>query len=105
MQLFDGQSFVIGGLVKNNVTTDIKAFPVLGEIPILGALFRSTSFQTDKSELVFVLTPHLVKPVGGEAIRLPTDAYIEPSRSELFLNGRMEGKPAAAANATPEAPK
>ena len=105
VQLFDGQSFVIGGLVKNNVTTDIKAFPVLGEIPILGALFRSTSFQTDKSELVFVLTPHLVKPVGGEAIRLPTDAYIEPSRSELFLNGRMEGKPAAAANATPEAPK
>jgi pilus assembly protein CpaC len=104
VQLFDGQSFVIGGLVKNNATTGVKALPVLGEIPILGALFRSTSFQTDKSELVFVLTPHLVKPVGGE-VRLPTDSYVEPSRRELFLGGRMEGTPSAPAAEAPDESK
>jgi pilus assembly protein CpaC len=95
VQLFDGQSFVIGGLVKNNANTDVKAFPVLGEIPVLGALFRSTSFQTEKSELLFVLTPHLVKPTGGD-VRLPTDTYVEPSRRELFLDGKLEGSPPAA---------
>jgi pilus assembly protein CpaC len=86
----DGQSFAIGGLIKNNVTTNIQAFPFLGEIPILGALFRSSDFQTDRSELVFVITPRLVKPLPAD-YRLPTDDYIEPSRTDLFLHGRMEG--------------
>ncbi len=90
VQLYDGQSFAIGGLIKSNVRTDIKAFPVLGQIPILGALFRSTAFQTDKTELLFVVTPHLVKPVAGN-VQLPTDNYVEPTRFELFLGGRMEG--------------
>lgn len=103
VQLYDGQSFVIGGLIKNNVTTNIKAFPVLGEIPILGALFRSTDFQTDRSEVLFVVTPRLVKPLTGP-VALPTDGYVEPSRSELFLEGRMEGKEAPKP-AQPEAPK
>ncbi|HVK53557.1 MAG TPA: type II and III secretion system protein family protein, partial [Burkholderiales bacterium] len=90
VQLFDGQSFAIGGLIKNNVTTNIKAFPFLGEIPVLGALFRSSAFQTDRSELVFVITPRLVKPLPQD-YQLPTDSYIEPSRSDVFLNGKMEG--------------
>lgn len=90
VQLFDGQSFAIGGLIKNNVTTNIKAFPLLGEIPVLGALFRSSDFQTDRSELVFIVTPHLVKPLPAD-YRLPTDNYIEPTRSEFFLGGKMEG--------------
>ena len=72
VQLYDGQSFAIGGLIKNNATTDIKAFPVLGEIPIIGALFRSTAFQTDKSELMFVVTPRLVKPMAGTTGCRPT---------------------------------
>jgi pilus assembly protein CpaC len=93
VQLYDGQSFAIGGLIKNNVTTDIKAFPVLGEIPILGALFRSTGFQNDKTELIFVITPRLVKPLVAD-YRLPTDNYIEPTRLELYLGGKMEGDPA-----------
>jgi pilus assembly protein CpaC len=101
VQLFDGQSFAIGGLIKNNVTTNVKAFPVLGEIPVLGALFRSSDFQTDRSELVFIVTPRLVKPLPQD-YRLPTDGYIEPSRSEFFLQGKLEGK-AAAAPATPPA--
>jgi pilus assembly protein CpaC len=96
VQLFDGQSFAIGGLIKNNVTTNVKAFPVLGEIPVLGALFRSSDFQTDRSELVFIITPHLVKPLPPD-YKLPTDGYVEPSRSEFFLGGKLQGKPAAGA--------
>ena len=94
VQLYDGQSFVIGGLIKNNARTSIKAFPILGEIPILGALFRSTAFQTDKTELLFVVTPRLVKPIPPD-YRLPTDNYIQPNRWELFLGGKMEGEPPA----------
>jgi len=92
VQLRDGESFAIGGLVKSNVTQTIKAFPVLGELPILGALFRSTAFQTDKSELLFVVTPRLARvlPAG---YALPTDSYIPPTRSEYFWNGQLEGKP------------
>ena len=94
VQLFDGQSFAVGGLIKNNVTTNIKALPFLGEIPVLGALFRSSDFQTDRTELVFVITPHLVKPLESN-FPLPTDAYVAPSRGEFFLQGKMEGKPPA----------
>lgn len=93
VQLMDGQSFAIGGLIKNNTTTNIKAFPILGELPVIGALFRSTDFQKDKTELVFIVTPRLVKPFNSnQDIRLPTDRYQDPTRRELFLNGRMEGK-------------
>lgn len=90
VQLFDGQSFAIGGLIKNNVTTNIKAVPGLGEVPVLGALFSSNDFQTDRSELVFIITPHLVKPLPL-AYKLPTDAYVQPSRAEFFIGGKMEG--------------
>jgi pilus assembly protein CpaC len=92
VQLYDGQSFAIGGLIKHNITTDIKAFPILGEIPILGALFRSTGFQNDKTELIFVVTPRLTRPMPPD-YRLPTDSYIEPTRLELFLGGKIEGEP------------
>lgn len=92
VQLRDGESFVIGGLIKSNVTEAIKAFPVLGELPILGALFRSTSFQTQKSELLFVVTPHLARPLASLP-KLPTEGFVPPSRSEIFLEGRLEGRP------------
>ena len=73
---------------------------MLGEIPIVGALFRSTAFQTDKSELMFVVTPRLVKPMTGPT-RLPTDSYIEPNRLDLFLGGKMEGMPPEASPTAP----
>ena len=92
VQLADGQSFAIGGLIKNNRTTNIKSFPILGEIPLIGALFRSTDFQQDRTELVFVVTPRLVKPLPAN-YRLPTDGHKDPSRSELFIGGKMEGAP------------
>jgi pilus assembly protein CpaC len=90
VQLHDGQSFAIGGLIKNNVTETVKAFPALGEIPILGALFRSSEFQNDKTELVFVVTPHLVKGTG-EAPQLPTEGFVQPGRAEFLLGGKLEG--------------
>jgi pilus assembly protein CpaC len=91
IQLGDGESFAIGGLIKNNRTTNVKAFPILGELPLIGALFRSTDFQQDRTELVFVVTPRLIKPLP-QKIALPTDGHIDPSRSELFLGGQLEGK-------------
>jgi pilus assembly protein CpaC len=90
VQLMDGQSFAIGGLIRNNATTSVKAFPFLGELPIIGALFRSTQFQTDRSELVFVITPRLVKPLPAN-FRLPTDDVILPTRSQRLLGGKLEG--------------
>ena len=102
VQLFDGQSFAIGGLIKNNVTTNVKAIPLLGEIPVLGALFRSSDFQTDRTELVFISTPHLVKALPAN-YKLPTDGYVEPSRGEFFLNGKMEGARARTVAPPPQA--
>nr|WP_315402328.1 type II and III secretion system protein family protein [uncultured Duganella sp.] len=96
VELYDGQSFAIGGLIKNNRTTNIHGLPILGELPVLGALFRSTDFQQDRTELLFVVTPRLVKPLPAD-YRLPTDAATAPGRAELFLGGRMEGAPPPAA--------
>ena len=102
VQLFDGQSFAIGGLIKNNVAANVKAFPLLGEIPVLGALFRSTDFQSEKTELVFIVTPRLVKPLPPN-YRLPTDQVGEPTRQGVFLNGRLDG-PAPSEQADSAAP-
>jgi len=90
VQLMDGQSFAIGGLIKNNTTTNIKAMPFLGELPVVGALFRSTEFQADRTELVFVITPRLVKPLPAD-YRLPTDDHVDPNRTDLMLRGKLEG--------------
>lgn len=90
VELRDGQSLAIGGLLKDNVKEAIKRLPVLGEIPVLGALFRSSEYQTDRTELLIVVTPHLVKPLAPN-YALPTDAFKEPSRAQFFLGGQMEG--------------
>jgi pilus assembly protein CpaC len=89
VQLNDGQSFVIAGLIKSNVTESIKRYPGLGEVPVMGALFRSTEFQNDQTELMFVITPRLVRPLA-EVPRVPTDNHVVPSRAEVYLNGSLE---------------
>lgn len=89
VQLNDGQSFVIAGLIKNNTTETVKRFPGLGEIPVLGALFRSSEFQKDQTELMFVVTPRLVKPLAATP-RLPTDNHAPPTRADVYLNGSLE---------------
>ena len=100
VQLMDGQSFAIGGLIKNNTVTSVSAFPLLGELPIIGALFRSTEFQSDRSELVFIITPRLVKPLPAN-YRLPTDQYTPPTRSELIWEGKTEGRRPPGAESMP----
>jgi pilus assembly protein CpaC len=95
VQLGDGQSFVVAGLIKNNVTEALNKFPGLGEVPVMGALFRSSEFQTDQTELMFVVTPRLVKPLTTAAT-LPTDNHIVPDRSDYMLMGRSEGRRPAA---------
>jgi pilus assembly protein CpaC len=91
VQLRDGESFAIGGLIKNNVTEAVKAFPILGELPVLGVLFRSSAFQAERTELVFVVTPRLAK-ASTKNLPLPTDNFIEPTRGELHWQGRLEGE-------------
>ncbi|WP_199030386.1 type II and III secretion system protein family protein [Ralstonia sp. ASV6] len=98
LQVHDGQSFAIGGLIKNNITGSLNAIPGVGELPVIGALARSTSFQRDQTELVFVVTPHLVKPLPAN-YPLPTDSFGSTNTGEILMNGNMEGHPAAPAKA------
>jgi pilus assembly protein CpaC len=83
VELGDGQSFAIAGLLLNNSRENISKFPVLGNIPILGVLFRSSSFQKNETELVIVVTPRFVKPSNQKKLPLPTDNYIEPTFMDL----------------------
>jgi pilus assembly protein CpaC len=99
VQLYDGQSFAIGGLIKNNLVGNLKALPGLGEVPVLGALFRSTDYQQDRTELVFVVTARLVKPLAPD-YRLPTDGLVPPTPVELLLGGKLEGQSPATARSS-----
>jgi pilus assembly protein CpaC len=91
VELADGQSFAIAGLLDDSVREFVSKFPLLGDIPILGALFRSVSFQKSETELVIIVTPHLVKPLALTHPPLPTDAFIEPNDVEFLLLGKLEG--------------
>jgi len=99
VQLHDGQSFAIGGLVRNNLVANMKGLPGLGDVPVLGALFRSTDFQQERTELVFVITARLVKPLPAGSLSLPTDRFDVPSRAGVLLGGRLEGAPVPSAPA------
>jgi pilus assembly protein CpaC len=90
VQLQDGQSFAVAGLIKNNLSEALDKFPGLGDAPVLGALFRSTEFQTDQTELMFLITPRLVKPMTGP-VALPTDTHVAPTPGDAFLRGTTEG--------------
>ena len=92
IELADGQSYAIAGLLKDDVREIIHKFPFLGDIPILGVLLRSTSFQKNETELIIIVTPHLVKPLEMAKQTLPTDEFIEPNDIEFYLHGRLEGK-------------
>lgn len=94
VELGDGNSFAIAGLLQNDISTVVREFPGLGNIPILGALFRSTEFQQDETELVIIITPRLVRSSGGTGLALPSDGYQAPTRREQYLEGRVEGAPA-----------
>ena len=91
VELADGQSFAIAGLLRDDVREIVRKFPVLGDIPVLGALFRSTNFQRNETELIIIVTPHLVKPVDMTKQTLPTDAFVVPNDFEWYLLGSLEG--------------
>ena len=91
VELVDGQSFAVAGLLNDDIRETVNKVPVLGEIPVLGALFRSSEFKKNESELVIIVTPHLVKPLDMAKQTLPTDQYVEPNEYEFYLLGNLEG--------------
>ncbi|MDT8856989.1 type II and III secretion system protein family protein [Paracoccaceae bacterium Fryx2] len=97
VEMRDGESFAIAGLLQDDFRDLNGQVPWLGDIPILGALFRSAEYQRAQSELVIIVTPHLVTPTRGEAFALPTDRVKIPTEKELFLFGRVTGKAGGAA--------
>lgn len=92
VEMRDGESFAIAGLLLDDFQDLNGQVPWLGDIPVLGALFRSAEYQRAQSELVIIITPHLVTPTRGEALALPTDRIRIPSEGELFLFGKVAGK-------------
>ena len=89
IELGSGQSFAIAGLLQNEVNQVASKFPGLGDIPILGALFRSENFRREESELLIVVTPYLVRPVSSRKLALPTDGFRAPSDYDRFLGGKQ----------------
>lgn len=90
IELGDGQSFAVAGLLRDQVREIVSKYPVLGDIPILGALFRSSQFQKNETELIIVVTPHLVVPTTEAKLPLPTGRFIEPDDFDFYVMGRME---------------
>lgn len=88
VELGSGQSFAIAGLIENNVVQDANKFPGLGDIPIIGALFRSEEFRREETELLIVITPYIVRPVGDRQLALPTDGYRAPTDMQRFFGER-----------------
>jgi pilus assembly protein CpaC len=87
VELGSGQSFIIGGLMRNSNSNSIERAPGLGNIPILGALFRSTRYRREETELLIVVTPYLVRPVSANQIVLPTDGYRNPDEASRLILG------------------
>jgi len=100
VELGSGQSFMIGGLLQNHNANSVSKAPFLGDLPILGTLFRSTSYQRNETELVIIVTPYLVRPVSGR-MALPTDGYRAPTDPQQILEGKtftgVSGTPVAVA--------
>ena len=109
VELGSGQSFMIAGLLSNNAQNTVQKLPGAGDVPIIGALFRSTNFRRGETELVIVVTPYLVNPVNANDIKLPTDGYQAPNDAQrIFGNMDSNGKsgldrpkPTAAPDAAP----
>jgi pilus assembly protein CpaC len=105
VELGSGQSFMIAGLMSNRAQNSIEKAPGLGDVPILGNLFRSSSFRRGETELVIVVTPYLVKPVNGNDIALPTDGYQSPNELERlggFMSNGATADPAVTKPTTRE---
>lgn len=110
LELRDGESFAIAGLLQQDFKTTVNQIPLLGSIPIIGSLFRSSSFQKGETELLIIVTPRLIAPIKPSQVRLPTDRVYDPSQADVLLNGEAyrprplapNGAPAAATETTTE---
>lgn len=91
VELAPGESFMIAGLIRDNMSSQISELPGVGEIPVLSALFRSTSFQRNETELVIAVTPYLVDPLKGSDIKLPTDDFRPASFMDTIFFGSLSG--------------
>ncbi|MBL3701909.1 general secretion pathway protein [Sulfitobacter sp. BDSS02] len=92
VEMRDGESFAIAGLIQDDFVDNVGQLPWLGDVPVLGTLFRSSSYQRNQTELVIIITAHLVTPTRGEAFALPTDRVRPPSETDLFLGGKVAQK-------------
>ena len=90
VEMRDGESFALAGLIRKDFQDTVRQVPLLGSIPIIGTLFRSTGFQNDQTELVIIVTPRLVRPVMAGALKSPTDRVGPPNEADLLLNGRTD---------------
>ncbi|MFK8067846.1 MAG: type II and III secretion system protein family protein [Gammaproteobacteria bacterium] len=90
VELGNGQTMGIAGLISDNVRESVDKFPGLGDVPLLGALFRSQEFRSGQTELVIFVTPHLAKPISPSRVVLPTDSFVPANDTDFFIRGRME---------------
>ena len=102
VELRDGESFAIAGLLQDDFRDLAGQVPWLGDIPVLGALFRSANYERRQTELVIIVTAHLVTPTRGEGLLLSTDRIRPPTERELFLNGKVARQVRSQSNATGE---
>ncbi len=94
LELHDGQSFMLGGLLQSDGTNNLNQLPWAGDLPVLGALFRSTEYQKNETDLVILVTPHIVKPLTPtDPIHTPLDGSLPPNDVDLFLMGQTEVSP------------
>ncbi|MCW8917650.1 MAG: secretion system protein, partial [Gammaproteobacteria bacterium] len=105
IEMADGQGFAVAGLLQSDMQNAADQLPGLGDIPILGALFRSSRFKRQETELVVIVTPRLVKPVVGGTLVAPTDKFIPPSWLDQYLLGNLEGAPSRVSSADKNAVK
>jgi len=92
LELADGQTIAIAGLISDNLRQNVDKFPGLGDVPVLGMLFTSEEFLKDKTELVIFVTPKLARPIPKGEMKLPTDNFVEPGDMGFYLLGQTEGK-------------
>lgn len=90
VEMRDGESFALAGLLRKDFSDTVRQVPILGSLPIIGALFRSSGFQHEETELVIIVTPRLVRPVPAGTLKLPTDRVGPPNEGDLFINGRTD---------------
>jgi pilus assembly protein CpaC len=90
VELRDGEAFAIAGLLQSDFTDQVRGLPFINDVPVLGALFRSSSFQRSETELVILVTPRLVRAVPAGTLATPTDPFVPPSELDLYFSGRTE---------------